>query len=292
MSKGFRGFLLLAAAVAMLAAPSASQAGLILAGNTQAGNLAAGSTVRGTVNFAVFDKTGGSAGDTWGTGSAGFDAAFAALLGTGLPLGLDTTAPYLYLYQLTNESNVSGIGRFTIQSTTAGVASITSLGTWIDKGFADAGGNINGTVPIATVGNALGPANVVGDYVLGDGVTLLGGAGPLAITTQAGSIFSGGVGGPGTPLRIPFSADLDGISGVIGFQINSLAGTTKLAIGQTTTIVGFTSTQPISFDETNVIDGSTARGTVPVPAPEAANIVSLLSAGLVGLGFVLSKRSK
>lgn len=289
MRKGMRGWILMAAAAAMLAAPSASQAGLLLAGNTQAGNLPAGSIVRGTVNFAVFDTTGGSAGDTWGV-APGFDAAFAALLGTGLPLALDTTAPFLYLYQLSNESNVSGLGRFTVQSTPAGVASITSLGAWLGQGFSDGGGPADATVPAGTVGNALGPVNVVTDYVLADGPTLFGG--PVGITAQP-FIFSGGAGGPGTPLRVPFSADLDGPSGVIGFQINNIVGgTTKLGIGQTTVIVGFTSLLPPTFDETNVIDGSTARGTVPVPAPEAANIVSLLSAGLVGLGFVLSKRSK
>lgn len=291
MRKGMKNFILLAAAVAMLASASVSHAGLLLAGNTQAGNLPAGGLIRGTVNFAVFDKTGGAPGDTWGTGDPTFDASFAALLGTGLPLGLDTTAPFLYLYQLSNESNVSGIGRLTFQATTAGVASITSLGAFIGRGFNDAGGDINGTVPGATVGNAVGPVNVVGDYVIGDGVTPLGGSGPLTITTQPFT-FVGTAGGPGSDLRVPFSADLDAISGVIGIQLNSLAGTPKLAVGQTTTIVGFTSTLPPSFDETNVIDGSTARGTAPVPAPEAANIVSLISAGLVGLGFVLSKRSK
>src|SRR4051794_9067446 len=63
-------------------------------GNTNAG-VYSGNGVDGTVNFAVLDKTGGTGGDTFNTGVAGFDSNLSA---TNLA---DT---YLYLYQITNNS--------------------------------------------------------------------------------------------------------------------------------------------------------------------------------------------
>jgi hypothetical protein len=54
-----------------------------------------------TLNFAVLNTTGGAGKDTWNTGYANSDSTFKP--NTGSPMAVDTTASYLYLYQVTND---------------------------------------------------------------------------------------------------------------------------------------------------------------------------------------------
>ncbi len=63
------------------------------AGNTQPYNASGASA---TIDFAVFNRTGGTAGDTFGTGTTNFNSFFATGVGSG---AFDTTAQFLYLYE-------------------------------------------------------------------------------------------------------------------------------------------------------------------------------------------------
>ncbi|HSV13276.1 MAG TPA: hypothetical protein VLI90_03405 [Tepidisphaeraceae bacterium] len=85
------GAAVITAAVLSSAAPAAVITGF--SGNTQPSH---NGTDSATVNFAVFDRTGGTAGDTFDTGLSGFDSLFVAGSSSA---ALDTSAKYLYLYQ-------------------------------------------------------------------------------------------------------------------------------------------------------------------------------------------------
>jgi hypothetical protein len=98
------------------------------------------------VNFAVLDQTGGSDGNTWGadpTNQLNFNAQFRA--GTDSP-ALDTTATYLYLYQVVNDSNLDGPS-ITLQIlalfTDLNLKQITSWGFFGGLGLADDMGRVN-----------------------------------------------------------------------------------------------------------------------------------------------------
>jgi len=119
-------------------------------GNTQPNHTSPGQGVGGTINFAVYDRTtGGSAGDTFGTGLAGFDALFTAAGGSG---AFNTASRYLYLYQTVN--NGPGAGSFPISLNSVQVfpAFLTSYGTFTGTSFsttvlgAPAGFNDPGTI--------------------------------------------------------------------------------------------------------------------------------------------------
>ena len=102
-------------------------ASLIFGGNTQEigdPTLPGGPpSVSGTVNFAVFNRSSPGVDDTWGTGLmdtdgagpiVGFDsAAFTAGFLSG---ALDTSAAYLYVYQVVNDGpsavEISAISQF------------------------------------------------------------------------------------------------------------------------------------------------------------------------------------
>ena len=144
-------------AVAVLATSlNSASAGIIHAssGNTQQTGVGLAPVVDGTVNFAVFNKTGGSAGDVWNTGLAGFDAAFTQ--GTGSAV-LDTTVAYLYVYQIVNDGATAvAISAFSQQ---AG-SSVTSYGLWAGKGLSDGSGAVSAANPFGTPsGFSASPAN-------------------------------------------------------------------------------------------------------------------------------------
>ena len=100
-------------------------------GNTQPSKpVSSGGPDSATVNFAVYDRTSGVAGDTFGTGVAGFDGLFAA--GSTSP-ALDTSASYLYLYQTV----ANGDQNNSIFQNTVGVPSafVTSFGSFTGTKF-------------------------------------------------------------------------------------------------------------------------------------------------------------
>jgi hypothetical protein len=127
-------------AVMVLACSVPAKANLLVAfsGNTQPSQGATG--VEGTVNFAVYDQTtGGSAGDTFGVGLAGFDALFAASTLSG---PLDTSARYLYLYQTVNNSENTSMVPISANTVQITPSLLTSWGRFDDTTFAS---TVNGS---------------------------------------------------------------------------------------------------------------------------------------------------
>ena len=148
-------------AVMVLACSVPAKANLIsgFSGNTQPSHGTTG--VEGTVNFAVFDRTtGGSAGDTFGVGLAGFDALFAA---SALSGPLDTSARYLYTYQTVNNSENTSMVPISSNTVQITPSLLTSWGSFTGTTFLS---DVNGT--------PAGFGNPSGASLDGSGVVSLG----------------------------------------------------------------------------------------------------------------------
>lgn len=121
-------------ALGAVLATAPAQAAFIAAdsGNTQPYHTVPGPGVGGTVNFAVFDNTGGTSGDTFGTGISNFNSLFTAASGSA---AFDTTAKFLYLYQTVN--NGPSAGSFPISTNTVFVTPslLSSYGTFTGTKF-------------------------------------------------------------------------------------------------------------------------------------------------------------
>jgi len=183
-------------------------------GNTQPSHTAPGPGVGGTVNFAVYDATtGGSAGDTFGTGLAGFDALFTASAGSG---AFNTASRYLYVYQTVNNGPNAGAFPISTNSVQATPANITSYGTVAGTSFST-----------TVVGAAAG---------FGDPSTFSGGAAPV-IVLQAGNSTPTLLLGS-TSLRALFSPELTaGAKSTLWVYTSNVApqiGVTGLIDGGTT----------------------------------------------------------
>lgn len=167
--------LLAAAALATVAFSSSAIAGAISAssGNTQPSKSPDDSA---TVNFAVYDRTSGAAGDTFGTGVSGFDSLFAA--GTSSQ-GLDTSASFLYLYQTVANGNTSS----NVFQNTVGVPSslVTSFGSFAGTtfstsvlgtaaGFANPSSASTGATPVILSGQS-GLTGFTGANSVSDGLS-------------------------------------------------------------------------------------------------------------------------
>ena len=128
IARRLRRPVLLAAALFCASASVASASSIsAFSGNTQP---AKGTGDAATVNFAVYDRAGGSAGDTFNTGLAGFDSLFTAGSGSA---AFDTSASYLYLYQTVANGGLS------VFENTVGVVSpiVTSFGSFTGTSFSD-----------------------------------------------------------------------------------------------------------------------------------------------------------
>jgi hypothetical protein len=91
----------------------------------------------GTIYFAIFDLASGTADDTWGTGIKGFNASFRPGLdfaGDSSP-SLDTSARYLYLYQVVNDRGTETPVRSTVLKL-SNAESLTSWGHFAGYSFA------------------------------------------------------------------------------------------------------------------------------------------------------------
>jgi len=243
------GFLALAA----LAFAATARASLIPgdSGNTQPNHTNPGAGVGGTVNFAVYDRTtGGTATDTFGTGLANFNTLFAAGSGSA---AFDTTARYLYLYQVVN--NGPNAGSFPISTSSVQVfpSLTTSFGTFTGTSF--------GTT---VVGNPAGFAD--------PGTISLGGAAPTVVlngsSAQPNLVLEGS-----TSLRIIFT---------VGNELTS---------GRFSVLYGYTSNAAPVVDHAGLIDGGTttdglvlSAGTVPEPSAIVLSLIGL------PLGLLLRRR--
>src|SRR5262249_37304023 len=86
----------------------------------------------GTIYFSVLDRREGTKGDAWGTGIRDFDTWFVAGLDSPNRT-LDTSARYLYLYQIVNDSKRDGVVQDMTIRLLVDPASITSWGHFAEK---------------------------------------------------------------------------------------------------------------------------------------------------------------
>lgn len=261
--KAVRSVLVLAfLALPVVLAASAAQGAFIgaFSGNTFPQDTP--TTLDAHVNFAVLDTTGGVAGDTWGTGFAGFDALFVA--GVLSPV-LDTTAQYLYLFQTVNDGDhPEAISQNTVSVPNAAATS-TSFGHF-SAGFTPGS---NG--PSAPPGDPSQP-------LTSQFPTIVNGAGlqvPDFVTRQANSIGA-------------------------SFILTNLAGGAASTLwGYTSNYAPTlgTSLNPL-FASTSIQDGGTnAAGKVPIPdvsaaVPEPVTLVIWSALGLGGMGLAMVRRRK
>jgi hypothetical protein len=274
----------LLSALALLATASAGRAEFLTnsSGNTQTAN---GSGLDGTFNFAVLDqKTGGEKGNEWGavvnpaaTDPAHrydpvFDKRF--IQGSGSS-ALDTTARYLYLFQIVN--NGTGTDAITSVSLSVDPSQITSFGYFGTPGHGGVGGNDN-----------MGAVNFNND---------LG---------QDGSHFNGQASvGASRPAIVALNdstsvAPQDVTVSVTNGQLVVTFPTSGLAQGDRSILVGFTSNDSPGLStgaggfQTFRLGGSSgsAFGQAPIPMPEPSAYV-LMGVG-VGccVGLILWRRRK
>jgi hypothetical protein len=262
--------LFLALGLAVLSLPSRVEADFIqdFSGDTAP----TGGMVTSTVNFAVLNTTGGKAGDTWGTQYAKFDTTFTP--GSGSPMAsADTSAKYLYLYQVTNDS--PGVGEPNIiprvrLNLGVAVKDITSWGWWPGLGLSDAGGAI-------TSGNFFGTSRARGNPAAHNaGVTS-----PSVVALTRGTyVDSSDI----------LAASLDGAS---LYSYWGLHGDPDLISQQRSGIYGFTTNAAPGFLPVKVfpegIIVTPAQGSAPSPVPEPATAL-LFGAGILPLLFHHARR--
>jgi len=257
--------ILLALGCLLFAPPCRVEAGFIQAfsGNTAP----TAGRVMSTVNFAVLDTAGGNGNDTWNTGYADFDTSFR--FGTGSPRNLDTTASYLYLYQLTNDfaaGNANFIAN-TLIPIGIPVASITSWGTFTGLGLRDAFGEV-------TSANFFGNTRTRGNPAVAN----TGVMAPSVVALANGTYV--------TPFDVTI-ADRPN-----RFAADWTSGGNPIAAQQRSVIFGFTSdvaprlvTGTITGRATGQLPNN-ATGSMPMAVPEPAGAV------LLGTGLLLAACSR
>ncbi len=241
-------------AACSLIGPSRAEANFIgnFTGNTQPQHAITG--VGGTINFAVYDTTGGGGTDPWNVG-VNLSALFTH--GQGSATNLDTTAKYLYLFQTNNNgmnSSTIGIGSNTVSIVSS---SLTSFGSFAGTSFST-----------GVLGTAAG---------FGDQSTASTGATPTVLTGQLG-------------LDVPTSFTLNPSSLVANYSPELGGGSTPTE----SVLWGYTSNYAPSFGVGGLLDGgTTADGTVPFAntVPEPGSVV-LSAIGLSALGLVFSRRRR
>ena len=261
MSKTIRFGLAFAGLIALVPTATPARAALIgaFSGNTQP---AFGAT-DAYVDFAVFNTTGGTAGDTYGTGNAGFDSALTAA-------GISTTPGFLYLYEISNVSTTSTIISMSAQTApiAAGGSSGLSLGILgSNLSLNDNLGQVSSTNPFGT-GAA---ANIVsGPSVNPPGST------PWVVTNS--NVVA-------QPTSFQFGS---GLTTANNFTLN-----VTLAGGATSRLFGYTSAVgPNGFTTASVINqlGQGANGAVPTSVPEPGPVALASIGGLVAAAGAFRRR--
>lgn len=268
--------MMLATTVAAILLHSASsEAALVsgFAGNTRPNNPGGQD---GSISFAVFDLAGGSAGDAFGTGFAGFDSFFAP--GTSSPALNTSAGTYLYLYQIVNDGTVDEIiDNLTVRLNGHPLSSVTSWGWFGGLGFLDNGVLVGDDEPLGNNGPfvdsppaARAPADtsgtLSGPYVaaLSDGVV------PAAVSLSGSGAFTS------------FKAD---------FSETMVLGPSSVPGGSVSILVGFTSKLAPAFANASIQNGTSVNGTVASVAPAPSALVMLMSVLPVLLGCaVFGKR--
>lgn len=222
-------------AVVLLAGTADAAPIAAFSGNTQPFKPAsAGGPDGGTVNFAVYDRTGGTAGDPFGTGVAGLAGLFTPA-SSSPSATLDTSAAYLYLFQTVANSPT---GESVFQNSVGIVPStrVTSAGEFTGTDFS---------------GVVLGaPAGFANPSPASTGVA------PVILTGQAGLI---------TPTTLTLGAS----SLLARYFVPA-----ELLNGQQSILFGYTSNFVPTFGSTAILETTGANGTVPTPSATPAPPVS------------------
>jgi hypothetical protein len=228
--------ILIAALLCMLGSTEAT-AGLIasFSGNTQPLITTSTGTTTGFINFAVFDRSGGTIGDSYDTGNPGANALL-------LAAGLHTTDSFLYLFQAVNTGD-------DIASASVSVlrANVLSDGALTSLSFAQVTGGSAATSflgPLAASPGNISPAVTGATTTEAMTRTAPGTVAPSLLTLNANSLVA------------TFSPSFDGL-------------------GTMSTIFGYTSDFAPAFGNGSLQDsGIAANGVVPTAAvPEPSSLV-------------------
>ncbi|MGE3817870.1 MAG: hypothetical protein AB7I30_00395 [Isosphaeraceae bacterium] len=248
--RGWFGLLALTVAVA-LSASAPARADLI--GNFSGNTHPRTSTQPGAdavINFAVFNKTNGVAGDTFNTGFANFDTAL-------LNAGIDPTHPFLYLFQVVNLST-------TEQVISASMA--VQPGTVATRGVLTNTLSLSDNGGVMTPGNAMGPSIAVGAD--NSGVVL----NPVGAPWVANGASTGGF----TLLQAPAAIATNGMVLAAGARSAIFGYTSFFTPG------GFGNAGVNAFGNGG---GTSAQGLTPLAVPEPGPLALGAVGGLV---FALS----
>ena len=223
------------------------EAGYIQAfsGNTKASTTGSATMIG---DFAVLDRLTGASttGDVFGTGFSGFDTV----------ASIDTTARYLYLYQIV--PNVGGFTSFALGDQNVRFAGVTSTAEW-DLQLADNAGP-------ATSSNAFGfdGATFMQEAPANTGVT------DPQVVTPTSSLLSGTISTSPTTFQVSFS-------GFAGNQVSDL--------------FGFTTNAPPAFLTPVPATPTYASGTFVAPVPEPSS-GCLLFVGIVLVAALIAGRKR
>lgn len=245
-----------------------------VSGNSRAAGALAGTYVDGSVSFAVFSRTG-AAGDVFGTGLGTFDTSvFSAGVNALFAAGpaFDTTAAFLYAYQLVNDgiSSVS-IRELTISLNGQLSSAVTSWGYFGGLGFTD--------------GALVGAGNPFGNDGPFD-------APPGSAPADVSGVLASPYVAAAVPGQVPNLAVFNGVLNANG-QITVSFNPLLLGPGQRSPLIVFTSNIGPTMITAPMQDGGAAPAsfTVPTLSP-APNALVLMLAGSPGLAFALRRRRR
>jgi hypothetical protein len=240
-----------ALAVAALAIVSSSAKASVepgFAGNTHPVFSATGA--QGFIDFAVYDRTGGTVGDSFNTGIAGIDTALTAA-------GFNITSGFLYLFQNVNkDTDIS-------QSTVAAVmANVTGHGQLTGDGFTGV------TFASPTFNAAAAPGNP-SPAVTGGTPTISTGSltlvSPTAVTVG------------GTSVQATFGTNLDATNG----QVSTLWGYTS---NNAPVMPNNGSLQDNGTSAVGTVP-SNSGGLTSVPEPSSLVVAGIGALGMLGFGL-------
>jgi hypothetical protein len=199
----------------------------------------------GVIHFAVLDRNAGRYGDSWATGYANFDFGFER----GTDLGhrpsprLDYRAPFLYLYQVTNDLQELPIASGSVPFHIAADRLVTSWGYFQGLGFAD-----------DKTGKALTPVSATNPF----GITEMVKPGEMSLKVLNPAVVS--ISGGNDAGQDPYEVVL----GRRDLRASWLGGK-EIAPGGRGTLFGFTSNHPPGFLKGNVVLKCGHAGEPPCP---------------------------
>lgn len=272
-------------AALLIASPRGAEAAFVVSGyssfvdhiSTNGGTIDSVPTgvAYGVVNFAVYENTTGD----WVTalGLTGLANEGGTVAGSG-PAGVDTSAEYVYFYQIVNVGTTPidqlQVGMNPIDASSVGYVTGTSLsdGAAITSANPYLGAN-PGTQPLEAGGNGV--------------PTSLGGLTGLAASSGVNNAFGSAISGPGG--TIPPNSPA---TGNVAFNFVAFAGNVTIAPGAYSTLLFITSHKSYGYLTGTLNDGGLTYNELPAPVPLPATLALLASGvpGLMGIGFFLRRK--